>query len=163
MSLKEVNFRLTNEEIAERFEQFSALMEIRGEDAFRVRSYRNAASSIREWPHSLEKTAKTGGLRELQTIPGVGRAISQKILELVTRGSFDAWDRIMPETPLSVLDLLRVEGIGIRTASLLHTRFRIKTLDDFAQFVDGGGLEMVDGISDKTSERIRRSLAKLQK
>ena len=152
---------MTNDEIAGRFEQFATLMEIRGEDNFRVRSYRNAAASAREWPRSLSEMAKAGGARELQTIPGVGRAISQKILELITRGSFEAWDRVTLETPLSVLDLLRVDGIGIRTASLLHTRFRIKTLDDLAKFVDGGGLEMVDGIGEKTAERIRHSLARV--
>lgn len=152
---------MDNEEIANRFEQFALLMEIRGEDSFRVRSYRNAAEAIREWPRALTQLANEGGARELQTIPGVGKAISAKIVELVARGSFEAWDRISTETPISVLDLLKVDGIGIRTATALHTRFRIKTINDLAQFTDGGGLEMVDGVGDKTAERIKRSLKRL--
>ncbi len=152
---------MDNEEIARRFDQFALLMEVRGEDAFRVRSYRNAAEAIREWPTPLQQMAATGGVRELQTIPGVGRAISAKITELVARGSFETWDRIMIETPVSVLELLEVDGIGIRTASLLHMRFRVKTLADLKKFVDGDGLDMVDGLGDKSAARIKRSLAQV--
>ncbi len=152
---------MDNEEIARRFEQFALLMEIRGEDAFRVRSYRNAAEAIREWPTQLARMAATGGARELQTIPGVGKAISAKIVELIARGSFEAWERIVIETPVSVLNLLKVDGVGIRTAAALHMRFRIKTLEDIVKFTDGGGLEILDGIGEKTIERIKRSLKRL--
>jgi DNA polymerase (family 10) len=152
---------MTNEEIARRFERLALLLEIRGEDKFRVRSYRNAAEMIETWPTPVERIAREEGAKGLQAIPGVGKAISGKIVELVERGTFDAWERLTAETPATVLDLLDVEGIGIRTASALYQQFKISSLEDLRAFVEGGGLELVDGVGEKTAERIRRSVEKI--
>src|ERR1700753_4047193 len=149
---------MTNEEIARRFERLALLLEIRGEDKFRVRSYRNASEMIETWPTPVEKVARDEGAKGLRAIPGVGKAISAKIVEMVERGMFDAWERLTAETPATVLDLLKVEGIGIKTASILYQQFKISSLEDLRKFVEGGGLEMVDGVGEKTAERIRRSI-----
>src|SRR5205085_10922373 len=92
---------MTNAEIARRFNRLALLMEIRGEDKFRVRSYRNAAEMIETWPTPVERIAREEGVRGLQTIPGVGKAISAKIVELLERGTFEAWERLTAETPAS--------------------------------------------------------------
>lgn len=149
---------MDNQEIAQRFFQLSALMEIRGDDPFRLRSYRNAAEAIEVWPTSLEQIARNDGAAGLQEIPGVGKAIAGKVIELLERGTFDAWERLTAETPATVLDLLEVPGIGPKTAALLHQRFRVSSLDALKKFVAGGGLEMVDGIGPKTAEKIKESL-----
>jgi DNA polymerase (family 10) len=153
---------MTNDEIARRFERLALLLEIRGEDKFRVRSYRNASEMIETWPTPVERIAREEGVKGLQTIPGVGKAISAKIVELVERGTFDAWERLTVETPASVLDLLDVDGVGIKTASTLYQQFKISSLEDLRQFVEGGGLELVDGVGEKSAERIRRSVSRKQ-
>ena len=150
---------MTNEEIARRFERLALLMEIRGEDRFRVRSYRNAAEMIEVWPTPLERIARAEGARGLQALPGVGKAISGKIAELVERGTFAAYERLVAETPESVLDLLDVSGIGVKTAATLYQQFKISSLADLKQFVAGGGLDLVDGIGERSAERIKESLA----
>jgi DNA polymerase (family 10) len=150
---------MTNEEIARRFERLALLMEIRGEDRFRVRSYRNAAEMIEVWPTPLERIARAEGARGLQALPGVGKAISGKIAELVERGTFAAYERLVAETPESVLDLLDVSGIGVKTAATLYQQFKIASLADLKQFVAGGGLDLVDGIGERSAERIKESLA----
>ena len=94
----------------------------------------------------------------MQELPGVGKAISGKIIELVEKGTFDAWEKLLEETPETVLDLLGVGGIGRKTAATLHQKFKIASLDDLKKFVAGGGLDLVDGIGEKSAERIRRSL-----
>ena len=149
---------MTNEEIARRFERLAVLMSIRGDDQFRVRSYRNAAEVIETWPTPLARIAKEEGVRGLQTLPGVGKAISAKIVELLERGTFEAWEKLTAETPETVLDLLEVEGVGLKTAATLHQQFKISSLSDLRQFVEGGGLEMVDGVGEKSAERIARSV-----
>jgi DNA polymerase (family X) len=151
---------MTNDEIARRFERLALLLEIRGEDKFRVRSYRNASEMIETWPTPVERIAREEGVRGLQAIPGVGKAISAKIVELVERGTFDAWERLTAETPATVLDLLDVDGVGIKTASTLYQQFKISSLEDLRQFVEGGGLELVDGVGEKSAERIRRSVSR---
>lgn len=134
-------------------------MEIRGDDPFRLRSYRNAAEAIETWPTPMREIAEQEGIGGLQSVPGVGKAIAQKILDLLERGTFDAWQRLIKETPEGVLDLLDIPGIGPKTAAMLHQKFKISSLTDLKKFVAGGGLEMVDGIGPKTAERIKESLA----
>jgi len=150
---------MDNEVIARRFYRLAALMELRGDDPFRWRSYRNAAEAIEVWPTQLKEIAEQEGIAGLQTIPGVGKAIAGKVIELLTRGSFDAWDRLTAETPESVLDLMELPGIGPKTAALLHQRFKISSLAELKTFVAGGGLDMVDGIGPKTAERIKEVLS----
>ena len=149
---------MNNEEIARRFYKLATLMEIRGDDPFRLRSYRNAAEAIEVWPTPLKQIAKDEGVTGLQGIPGVGKAIAGKVIELLEKGTFDAWERLTAETPESVLELMEIPGIGPKTAALLHQRFKVSSLADMKKFVAGGGLELVDGIGPKTEERIRESL-----
>ncbi|MDX6695091.1 MAG: polymerase [Blastocatellia bacterium] len=149
---------MDNDEIAERFNRLANLMEIRGDDRYRIRSYRNAAEIIETWPTPMKTIADEAGAKGLQEIPGVGKAISSKIIELLTGGTFEAWEKLIAETPATTLDLLKVSGIGIKTAATLHQQFKIASIDDLKKFVAGGGLEMVDGIGDKSAERIAESL-----
>ena len=149
---------MDNDSIARRFFRLAALMEIRGDDPFRLRSYRNAAEALETWPTPLEKIYEAEGLEGLLAIPGVGKAIAGKIVDLIERGTFDAWERMIAETPESVLDLLEIPGIGPKTAALLHQKFKVSSRVELKKFVAGGGLELVDGIGAKTAERIRESL-----
>jgi DNA polymerase (family 10) len=152
---------ISNKTISARFRQLADLMEIRGEEYFRIRSYRNAADIIESWPSDVQQIAREEGLKGLQTIPGVGRAISAKIVELLDTGTFDAWEKRASETPASVLDLLKVNGIGIKTAANLYQKFKISSLKDLRDFVEGGGLELVDGIGEKSAEKIQAEVARL--
>jgi len=149
---------MNNAEIARRFHRLSALMEIRGDDPFRLRSYRNAAEAIEVWPTPLKEIAEKEGLAGLQEIPGVGKAIAGKVIDLLERGTFDAWERLIAETPETVLDLTEIPGIGPKTAALLHRRFKVSSLPELKTFVTGGGLDLVDGIGPKTAERIKEAL-----
>jgi DNA polymerase (family 10) len=149
---------MDNKEIARRFYRLAALMEVRGDDPVRHRSYRNAAEAIEVWPTSLKEIAEKDGVAGLQEIPGVGKAIAGKVIDLLNKGTFDAWERLTAETPETVLDLLEIPGIGPKTAALLHQRFKVSSLADLKTFVTSGGLDMVDGIGPKTAERIKEAL-----
>lgn len=149
---------MNNEEIARRFNRMASLMEIRGEDPFRIRSYRMAAEAIETWPTQVKEIVAKEGVPGLLEIPGVGKALAGKIVELVDRGAFDAWEKLTAETPESVLDLLELPGVGPKTVATLSQKFKISSLDDLRKFVAGGGLEMVDGIGPKTAERIKKHL-----
>jgi DNA polymerase (family 10) len=150
---------MDNNAIARRFHRLAALMEVRGDDPFRLRSYRNAAEAIEVWPTPLKEIAEKEGVAGLQEIPGVGKAIAGKVIDLLNKGTFDAWERLTAETPETVLDLLEIPGIGPKTAALLHQRFKVSSLADLKAFVTSGGLDMVDGIGPKTAERIKNALS----
>ena len=150
---------MNNEAIARKFHRLAALMEIRGDDPFRLRSYRNAAEAIEVWPTPLKEIAEAEGIAGLQTIPGVGKAIAGKVIEIIERGTFDAWERLVAETPETILDLIELPGIGPKTAALLHKKYNVSSRDELKRFVAEGGLEIVDGIGPKTAERIKEALA----
>src|SRR4026207_951076 len=149
---------MNNDAIARRFFRLAALMEVRGDDPFRHRSYRNAAEAIEVWPTSLKEIAENDGVAGLREIPGVGKAIAGKVIDLLNKGTFDAWERLTAETPETVLDLLEIPGIGPKTAARLPQRFKVSSLPEMKNFVASGGLDMVDGIGPKTAERIKEAL-----
>jgi len=152
---------MDNEEIARRFNRMASLMEIRGEDSFRIRSYRMAAEAIETWPAPMDEIARKDGVAGLLEIPGVGKALAGKIVELIETGTFDAWQKLTAETPETVLDLLAIPEVGPKTAAVLNQKFKINSLDDLRKFTEGGGLETVDGIGTKSAERIKSALARL--
>jgi DNA polymerase (family 10) len=106
----------------------------------------------------LRQIAEKEGLAGLQEIPGVGKAIAGKVIDLLERGTFDAWERLTAETPETLLDLTDLPGIGPKTAALLHQRYQISSLPELKAFADSGGLETIDGIGPKTAERIKEAL-----
>ena len=149
---------MDNEAIARRFYRLAALMELRGDDPFRWRSYRNAAEAIENWSIPLKEIADKEGEAGLQTIPGIGKAIASKVVEILDRGTFNAWEKLTAETPESVLDLMEIPGIGPKTAAMLHQRFKVSSIEELKSFVAGGGLDTVDGIGPKTAEKIKEAL-----
>ncbi|HEU4710441.1 MAG TPA: helix-hairpin-helix domain-containing protein [Pyrinomonadaceae bacterium] len=149
---------MDNEAIARKFYRLAALMELRGDDPFRWRSYRNAAEAIENWSTPLKEIAENEGEAGLQTIPGVGKAIASKVVEILDRGTFNAWEKLTAETPESVLDLMEIPGIGPKTAAMLHQRFKVSSIEQLKSFVASGGLDTVDGIGPKTAEKIKEAL-----
>jgi len=149
---------MDNESIARRFYRLAALMELRGDDPFRLRSYRNAAEAIEVWSTPLKELIAKEGMTGLQSIPGVGKAIASKIIELLDHGTFEAWDRLIAETPETLLDLLELPGIGPKTAMTLYQKFKVSSIPELKEFVAGGGLDLVDGIGLRTAKKIKESL-----
>ena len=135
-------------------------MELRGDDQFRIRSYRTAADLIADLQTPIEEIAKQGGAAELRKLPGIGEAISRKIIDIVETGTTKLYEELNAEIPATVLDLLEIEGIGMKTLEVLYRQFQVTNLDDFAKFVAGGGLESVPRLGEKAQLRIRASLKK---
>jgi DNA polymerase (family X) len=152
---------MTNVEIANDFRRLADLMELRDDNAFKLRAYRNAADLIEDFHTPLADLVAQGGAARLRELPGIGEAISQKIIDLLDTGTFKAYEEIKREIPETVLDLLKVEGVGMKLAQLLYRQFQITNLPDFAKFVAGGGLNSVPRLGEKGQQRIRASLQTL--
>lgn len=152
---------MSNPEIAEVFRRLADLMELREDNPFKIRAYRTAAETIEDTPTPLADLVSAGGVSGLKELPGIGEAISKKIVDVLATGTFKAYEEIKAEIPETTLDLLKVEGIGMATLKTLHRQFHLINLPDFAKFVAGGGLNSVPGLGEKSQERIRRSLETL--
>src|SRR5262249_4252840 len=119
---------MTNQEIASVFRRLADLMELGEDNSFKIRAYRAAADTIEDTTTPLAEMVEAGGVARLRELPGVGEAISKKIVELLETGTFKAYEEIKARIPETVLDLLKVEGIGMKTLQLLYQQFQITNL-----------------------------------
>lgn len=149
---------MTNTEVAEILGKIADLMELQRGDPFKIRSYRSASEMITGLQTPLSEMAAKGGAAELRTLPGIGDAISKKIIDLLETGTTQVYEDLKAVTPETVLDLLKIGGIGMKTLEVLHNDFKISSLDDLARFAAGGGLSSVPRLGEKTSARIKNAL-----
>src|SRR5918912_4287018 len=149
-----------NRDVAGVLERISDLLEFKDENPFKLRSYRVAAETIAEMQQPVAEIAARGAA-SLQELPGIGKSLSAQIIEIVQTGTSSFFEELKEEVPESVLELRRVSGIGLKTSQQLYRDFGIKSLDELKAFAEGGGLESVPGLGDKTAARIKSSLAHL--
>ena len=151
---------MTNPEVAEILERIADLMEIQKGDPFKIRSYRTAAETVISLQTPLAELTAEGGAAELKKLPGIGEAISKRISDLLETGTTQVYEDLKKETPETLLDLLKISGIGLKTLEVLHREFKVSSLDDLAAFVAGGGLASVPRLGEKTRGRIKYALEK---
>ncbi|MEP7271448.1 MAG: helix-hairpin-helix domain-containing protein [Acidobacteriota bacterium] len=151
---------MMNSEVAAILRRIADLMELQKGDQFKIRSYRTAADSITGLQTPLSELAARGGAAELRKLPGIGDAISKRIVDLLETGTTEVYEQLRAVISETVLDLLQIGGVGMKTLEVLHHQFKVRSLDDFAKFVAGGGLESVPRLGEKTRARIRAALTK---
>src|SRR5436853_1091692 len=152
---------IDNRDVASVLERIADLLEFKDENPFKLRSYRVAAETIAEMQQPIAEMAARGAA-SLQELPGIGKSLSAQIIEIVQTGTSSFFEELKAEIPESVLELRRVSGIGLKTSQALYRDFGIKSLDELKAFADGGGLESVPGLGEKTAQRIKTSLARLE-
>ncbi len=137
------------------------MLEFKEENPFKIRSYQTAAETIDAMESPIADAVYRGGAAELQKIPGIGKAISGQIVEIVKTGRSSYFEELTRDAPATVLDLRRVSGVGLKTAQLLYRDFGIKSLTELRSFAENGGLSSVPGMGEKTLARVTASLARL--
>ena len=118
------------------------LLEIKGENAFKIRAYRSAAETIGAWPEAVARL-DDARLREL---PGIGKDLAAKIRELVDTGTCRYHQELLQEFPPTILDLLRLQGVGPKTVALLYSVLNIRTVDELAAAAREGRLRDLKGM-----------------
>jgi DNA polymerase (family X) len=149
---------LTNGELARIFHDIGDMLEVKGELVFKTVAYHRAADAIAHSPTELVPAYRAG---ELPKIAGIGQAISDKIAELAKTGRLAFYDRLVAEVPPSLVELLRVPGVGPRTVKILHEGLAIDSLEDLRQAAESGSLRSVKGLSEKTEQSILEGIAAL--
>ena len=146
----------TNEEIAELFEQLGMMLEMQGESVFKIRAYQRAARAIEGLSFTLAQAVVDG--QKLTGIPGIGKAISEKINELVATGQVRTYERVKSELPEGALDLLAIPGIGPKTAVLIGTELGISTVAGVEQAAEDGRLATLPRMGKKAADSILRHI-----
>ncbi len=146
----------TNDALAGQLELLSDLSEILGEDGFRIRAYRTAASRIRETPVSVAQLAVDGKATEL---PGIGRTIEAKIVEAVEDGEIHALAKRRTEVPGEVATFLRLPGLGPKTAARIWRELGVTTVAELRAAAETGRLRGLSGLGERSEEKILVALA----
>ena len=146
----------TNEEIAQLFENLGSLLEMQGESTFKIRAYRRAAATIQQLSSPLAQAVQNG--EKLTGIPGIGKAIGDKIQEFVTSGQVQTFERAKAAVPEGALDLLKIPGIGPKTAVLIGNELGISTVEGLAEAAKDGRLAKLPRMGKRASEGILRHI-----
>jgi DNA polymerase (family 10) len=149
---------MENAEYARMLEETADLMEIAGEDGFRIRSYRNAAVAIEGYPERIEDILKDKN-RKVTDVPGIGKGIASALGEIIARGSFDRRDEMLAKYPPTALEMLRIQGLGPKSVALIIEHFRVSTLDGLERLALEGKLKSLPRMGAKLEEKVLRSIA----
>ena len=145
---------IDNRAIAQLLGEIADLLEIKGENVFKIRAHRSAAETIGDWPDPVAPMNDA----QLRAIPGVGKDIAAKIREYVETGRCAYHQELSTEFPPSMLGLLRVPGLGPKTVALLYTTLNIRSVDELNTAAKAGKLRTLKGMGAKKEAQIIKTL-----
>jgi putative hydrolase len=147
-----------NDAVAARLEEAAALLGEQGANPFRVRAYRQAASTLRRLPVPVSSILSAEGIEGLEALPGIGESLARAVRDIVRLGYFPMLERLRGDAdPIRLLT--SVPGIGPRLAARLHDELGLETLEDLEAAAHDGRLQDVAGFGEKRLQGIRDVLA----
>jgi DNA polymerase (family X) len=145
-----------NKEIIEILTEVADLLDIKGENEFRVRAYRNAVRTISGLSKSLADMVNND--EDISSLPDIGDSIAEKIEEIVETGNLKQLKNLKKEVPTSLIEIMKLEQIGPKHTKTLYEELDIDSIDDLKKAVDEGKVEELDGFGKKTVENIKREI-----
>jgi DNA polymerase (family 10) len=149
---------LNNQAIARVLREIADLLEIKNDNPFKIRAYRNGADIAANHPHQLASLDVTG----LREIPGIGKDLAARIREIAETGGSAYHRELVAEFPPTILDLLHLQGVGPKTVATLHRELGIRTLDELRQAAVGGRIRNLRGMGAKKEALILKALEERQ-
>ena len=144
-----------NAELADQLDLLADLSEILDEESFKVIAYRRAAARIRESPLPIAELALEGKAKDL---PGIGRTIENKVVEVANVGEMEALTRRRQRVPAGVVDFLRLPGVGPKTAARFWVQLGITSLSGLKAAAEEGRLRELSGMGERSEEKILKAL-----
>jgi DNA polymerase (family 10) len=152
--------KFTNATFARIFSEIGSMMELKGESPFKVRAYRTASDTFANLHEDIKRVWQEGRVGELQ---GVGKAITDKVHELMTTGHLRFYERLLDEVPPSLIAITDIPHMGPKKAMLLYQTLGIQGLADLEKAINDGRLLTVPGFGERTVEGIKEGIATIQK
>jgi DNA polymerase (family X) len=144
-----------NADVAEQFDLLADLLELDGEQQFRVLAYRRAAEQIRSSGSPIAQLALDGRAKNL---PGIGKTIESKIVQIINTGEIEALTKRKAKIPSGVAEFLRLPALGPKTARRIWQELGITTVEELRKAAEAERLRMLPGLGAKTEERILKAL-----
>ena len=152
---------MTNREIARALREMGLFLEIEGV-AFKPRAYEKAAYGVETCEAPLAELCGGDDGKALQEIPSIGKSIAEKITEFVRTGKIRELETMRRRTPIDVLGLTSVEGVGAKTASALYRALRIRTVDDLERAARAGKIDKLAHFGEKSEQKILHGIELLR-
>ena len=149
---------MENVDVARMFQQVADLLELRGDNPFRIRAYRNAARTIEAMPTRVAEIVAHDG-KSLAELPGIGKDLAGKIVGIVHGGHLDVLDELLVEIPKGLIDVMAVPGLGPKRAKTIHDVLDVSTLPALEKAARAGKLHTVKGIGEVIEKRVLDALA----
>ena len=146
--------------IADVLEKIATLLELKGENPFKIRAYVNAARSLETWGGNIGDLANE---EVLEKIPGIGKAIAAKIKELVETGSLKFFDELRAEFPADILELFSLPGLGAKKIKALHEKLQVSSIAQLHEACVAGRVAELPGFGKTTQEKLCRAIDERQK
>src|SRR5262245_34036608 len=147
-------FELDNAAIARILREIADLLEIKDENPFKIRAYRNGADIASNHPHDLSSLDEAG----LREIPGIGKDLAARIVEIAQTGDAAFHRALIAEFPPTILDLLHLQGVGPKTVATLYRELGVRTLEDLEQAAKDGRIRAIRGMGAKKEGLIIKAL-----
>jgi DNA polymerase (family X) len=144
-----------NADVVEQLELLADMLELEGQEAFRVLAYRRAAQRIKETGGSIAQLALDGRAKELQ---GIGKTIEEKIVQIVEQGEIEALAKRRGRIPPDVVAFMRLPGLGPKTARRIWQELGISTLDELRAAAEQERLRALTGLGPKIEENVLQAL-----
>jgi DNA polymerase (family 10) len=145
---------LDNAAIAVILSEIADLLEIKDENPFKIRAYRNVADIASNHPHHLASLDETS----LREIPGIGKDLAGKIREIATTGDSQFHRELLAEFPPSILEMMRLQGVGPKTVAMLHRELGVQTIDDLQRAALDGRVRAIKGMGPKKEALILKAI-----
>ena len=151
---------MKNPVLSELFNQMADIMEILGEDRFRINSYRRVARAIADLPTDVETLLATGRLAK---IPGIGKSSIAKIQEFVKTGTITAHRQLLTQIPPRLLDLLTIPGMGPKGVKAVYEKLKVTSIPELKAAIESGSVATMAGFGEKKAAAITKGLEFLEK
>ena len=142
--------------IVNTLEKMATLLELKGENPFKIRAYTNAARSIETWGGSV---GDLGDDAVLEKIPGIGKGIAMVIKELVANGSSTFYEQLRAEFPADILELFTLPGLGAKKVKALHEQLRVSSITQLQEACEAGHVAKLAGFGKTTQEKLCKAIA----
>ena len=147
---------MENLDVTRTLTELADLLEIQGASPFRIRAYRNAVNTVNSLSRPLKDMVAAG--EDLTELPGVGKSVAKYIGEFLDTGSISRLDEVAAEFPRSLVQLMRLDGVGPKKAKRLFEELNVRTVDDLAEAIENGRVQKMDGFGVKSADKIVRAI-----
>jgi len=150
---------LDNKAVARTLLEIADLLELKGDNPFKIRAYRNAADIVSHASEAVSSLDEAG----LRGWNGIGKDLAGRIREITLTGDCEIRRELLTEFPATLLDVLRLQGVGPKTVAILYKELRIKSLDDLAEAAKAGRIRGIKGMGSKKEQLILQAIEERQR